>query len=607
MNTAPSLLELLKKLRLPTLEQNSLSFCDSSKASRVAAWAAQLPATQIAHTSVLLYQALPEVTRLDTSASNRLEMLEHLRPYVQQCIQGLAQSFLHQPLAMPNEAMKMAVIAQALQKHMSNGYCQVVAGILNKRKDAELKAEEIQQTTLSLHRAITGLGLQYLRNAQIYTQITSQLWLELNTLYLVAERLQLLKKSVADPLLKTQRASSIEQSYQRVLLLACSRPNQLRQQEVNSVYEALEQWSKFTSLSTIDSESKNLFSLDLGAAFPPSYKSQWEEKGDQSPTFVRELAFTDLLENLSKQSSQPDSGQAAIEIPNYINSRLLDHLISSWGNEHHREQPRRVANGVLEIALGLTNVHFHLAHQLSFEKYMREFAHQKAGIDSHFGSSNLSGTDDPWAEAFDAEKGHAEPGSLAVRNLPNQAPTAKSEKYPTYQVQMSDSSPFGFCLDWRQNVPAQAKAGELVAVREPRRHQWSLGVIRWVKQHKTTSQLGIQLIAQQARAIAAQQLQKTGEDNVFMRAFISEHAGEQLDQKAIVTATVPFHSQNKVNINEAGKPSLVQLTDNCYATSSINLFNYRILKSNATAAEAAPDKPTSDLHTPPEDEFSSDW
>lgn len=607
MNTASSLLELLTKLRLPRLEQNSLSFCDSSKASRVAAWAAQLPATQITHTSVLLYQALPEVTRLDTSPGNRLEMLEHLRPYVQQCIQGLAQSFLHQPLTMPNEAMKMAVIAQALQKHMSNGYCQVVAGIVHKRKDAELKTDESAQVTLSLHRAITGLGLQYLRNAQIYTQITSQLWLELNTLYLIAEQLQLLKKSVPDPLLKTQRSSAIEQSYQRVLLLACSRPNQLRQQEVNSVYDALEQWSKLTSLSPIQDDSKNLFSLDLNAAFPPSYKSQWEENGDQSQSFMRELNFDDLLDNLHKHHSQADGGQGAIEIPSYINARLLNHLVSSWGCEHHREQPRRVANGVLEVTLGLTNVHFHLAHQLSFEKYMQEFARQKSGIDSHFGSSNLTGTEDPWADAFDAEKGHAEPGSLAVRNLPSQGPTVKNEKHPTYQVQMSDCSPRGFCLDWRQNVPVQAKAGELIAIREPRRHQWNLGVIRWVKQHKATSQLGIQLIAQQARAIAAQQLQKTGDDNVFMRAFISERAGEQLDQQAIVTATVPFQSQNKVNINDSGSPALIQLTDNRYATSSINLFSYRVLESNTSTPEEAPVNATSDLHSPPEDEFSSDW
>ena len=612
MNTDSSLLELIDKLRLPPQEQNSLSFCDGNRASRVAAWAAQLPATQITHTSVLLYQALPEVARLDTSPANRLEILEHLRPYVQQCIQGLAQSFLDQPLILPADAMKTAVIAQALQKHMSNGYSQAVADILRKHPNGEFKAEESQQMVKALHRAITGLGLQYLRNAQIYTQVTSQLWLELNTLYLVAERIGVSKKSCTDPLLKTQQANSIEQSFQRIVLLACCRPNQLRQQEVNNVYDALENWSKFTALRPTQEASKNLFTLDLNGSFPPGYKSQWEDQTTQ-PHGLQELHFEPLIEALKKQSGQASNGHDVLIIPNAINSRLLDHLTESWGAEHRREQPRRVSQGVLEVALGLTNVHFHLALQLTFEQFLREFSPHKQGVDSHFAAQNLSGTDDPWANAFDAEKGHAEPGSLGIANTSHtntntntKRPTAKNEKYPTHQIQMSDASPGGFCLDWRQNVPKQAKAGELIAVREPRRHQWNLGVIRWVKQHKGTSQLGVQLIAQQARAIAAQQLQKTGEDNVYMRAFIADRAGKNLDQAAIVTAAVPFQQQNKVNINDSGKLSTAHLTRLECATSSASLFSYRILEDASKAVENDP-ATAHRAEEPPIDEFSSDW
>lgn len=608
MNTDSSLLELIDKLRLPLQEQNSLSFCDGNRASRVAAWAAQLPATQITHTSVLLYQALPEVVRLDTSSANRLEMLEYLRPYVQQCIQGLAQSFLDQPLILPADAMKTAVIAQALQKHMSNGYSQVVADLLRKRPDGELKAEESQQMVKALHRAITGLGLQYLRNAQIYTQVTSQLWLELNTLYLIAERLELSKKSCTDPLLKAQQANSIEQSFQRILLLSCCRPNQLRQQEVNNVYEALENWCKLTALRPSQESSKNLFTLDLNSSFPPGYKSQWEDPTTQ-PQGLQELHFDPLVEALKKQSGQAASDHDILVMPNNINSRLLDHLTESWGAEHRREQPRRVSHGILEVALGLTSVHFHVALQLNFEQFLHEFNQQKSGLNSHFSAQNLSGTDDPWANAFDAEKGYAEPGSLGMANTSHsntRLPTAKSEKYPTHQIQMCDASPGGFCLDWRKSVPKQAKAGELIAVREPRRHQWSLGVIRWVKQHKGTSQLGVQLIAQQARAIAAQQLQKTGDDNVYMRAFIAERAGKNLDQPAIVTAAVPFQQQNKIKINDGGKVSTAQLTRLEYATSSSSLFSYRILDDIPVEA-ADRSASTQDPLEPPKDEFSSDW
>ncbi len=608
MNTDSPLLQQINKLRLPPQEQTSLSFCDSNRASRVAAWAAQLPATQISHTSVLLYQALPEVARLDTAPSSRLDILEHLRPYVQQCIQGLAQSFLNQPLIMPPEAMKTAVIAQALQKHMSNGYCQTIADLLHKRPNGELKPEEEQLMIHALHRAITGMGLQYYRNAQIYTQVSSQLWLEINTLYLIAEHLQLLQKSWADPLLKNQTVCTIEQCFQRALLLACSRPNQLRQQEVSDVYDALESWSKFTSLAPANSNPNNLFTLDLDSSFPPNYKSQWQEK--PLPVQLRELNFSPLLDNLNKQGEQGGADQDIIDIPSNLNQRLLSHLIASWGSEHQREQPRRISNGILEVALGLTNVHFHLAQQLPFEQYMREFGQQKRGLGSHFTANEMPGTEDPWADAFDAEKGHAPLGNFGANTRAqhaNKGPTAKNEKYPTYQVQMCDASPGGYCLDWRQKIPPQARAGELIALREPRRHQWSLGVIRWVKQHKGTSQLGIQLIAQQARAVAAQQLQKTGEDNVFMRAFMSMKAGVELDRQALLTAAVPFQAQNKVNLNDSGNSSTVQLTHLEYGTSSLCLFRYRHLEDTKPAATQPADSLNSPAPELPKDEFSSDW
>ena len=609
MNTDSPLLELIEKLRLPPQEQTSLSFCDSNRASRVAAWASQLPATRITHTSVLLYQALPEVARLDTSPANRLEMLEHLRPYVQQCIQGLAQSFLDQPLILPADAMKTAVIAQALQKHMSNGYCQTIADLIHKRPSGEFKAEEQQLLIKALHRAITGLGLQYLRNAQIYTQVSSQLWLELNTLYRVAEHLQLLKKSCSDALLKQHRACSIEQSFQRALLLACSRPNQLRQQEVNYVYDALEDWSRVTSLQSLNTDSKNLFCLDLDSSFPPSYKSQWQEEA-QRPQHLRELDISPLLDLLKKFQQHGATDHDAISVPSTIGPRLLEHLSDCWGAERNRQQPRRISQAVVEVALGLTNVHFHLALQMTFEQFLREYGGGRQGIDTHFTSSNLSGTDDPWAEAFDAEKGHAPPGTFGgalVGEERSRKPTVKNDKYPTHQIQMCDASPGGFCLDWRHNVPTQAKAGELIAVREPRRLQWNLGVIRWVKQHKGTSQLGIQLIALQAKPVAAQQLQKTGDDNVFMRAFVSDRAGITLDGEAIITATVPFREQNKVKLNDQGQIATIQLSQLEYSSSSVNLFSYRQLESGADNSATSAGSGNNTAPPPPEDEFSSDW
>lgn len=604
MNPDNTPLGLINTLRLPVQEQTNLGFCDSNRASKVAAWANLLPATRITHTSVLLYQALPEVSRLQTTPSNRFEILEHLRPYVQQCIEGLAQSFLDQPLILPEGAMKTAVIAQALQKHMSNGYGQVAQDLIRKRPEGHFKGEELKLITAALHRAMTGLGLQFLRNAQIYTETSSRLWQELKTLYQVARQLDLLKASYRDPMLKQLQANSIEQSFFRTLLLACASPNQLRQQEVNRVYDALEDWSKIVRLTPLNANSNNLFYLDFDNAQPPQQKTQ---AGDpQSPTHdALEIDLYPLLEALRTQAG-PASTQDIIKVPPNISQHLMTHLIQAWGQERQRGQPRKPSRGILEVAVGLTNAHFYVAHHLPFEQFLAQ-AGNRSNINSHFSSTGLSGSDDPWANAFDVEKGHRSPQELGIGGAGNSRrgeQKAKSDKYPLHQVQMSDLSPRGYCLDWRQSIPAQAKAGELIALREPRRHQWNLGVIRWVKQHKGTSQLGIEIIAQNAQAVAAKQLQKTGADNVFMRAFASTKAGEGYANDALITATHPFREQNKVDINLEEQSLTVQLSKLLYGTSSMNLFSYRQIDSVTSSGGHSPANTQANTQ---DDEFSSDW
>ncbi|MEL7400191.1 MAG: hypothetical protein AAFN68_06415, partial [Pseudomonadota bacterium] len=248
MTPDPTIQTLLQRFKLPARDRRTLTFCQDHRPAAVAEWASQLPATRISNTSVLLYKALPEVVRISTSPSHRLAMLESLRPYAQRCIQGLANNFLNQPLILPEGAMKTAVIAQALQKHMSNGYTVVVAELLQKGQEHKLSAQEDDELSLALHRAVTGLGLQYLRGSQLYTPSSPQLWQELNALYLVAEHKGFLGAAHKDQLLKTYQANTIEQSYIRTAMLACAGPNQMRQTDLLSLWDALESWAFSTSM-----------------------------------------------------------------------------------------------------------------------------------------------------------------------------------------------------------------------------------------------------------------------------------------------------------------------------------------------------------------------
>ncbi|HEV8078495.1 MAG TPA: molecular chaperone, partial [Marinobacter sp.] len=223
MNDTLSQHTLLARLRLPEATGTSLSFCKSPTPKHVEQWLESLPLTRINFVSSILYSALPELARLKTDGENHLKLLETVRPVVQSCIGGLAHTFINQPLILPTHALKAATVAQALQKHLSNAYLGALRDCVTSGNKAELVA-------LAIHRALTGFGLLLLRSYQLYTPALNQLWVEIHTLYLLAEKRGLHQLPLSDPLNGNKGVKTIEQAYLRNILLTMARPNQLRQQ-----------------------------------------------------------------------------------------------------------------------------------------------------------------------------------------------------------------------------------------------------------------------------------------------------------------------------------------------------------------------------------------
>jgi len=595
---------LLARIKLPPQDQTALSFCGSSRASRVSKWAAELPATRITHTSVLLYQALPEVNRLETTISTRLEMLESLRPYVQQCIKGLAQGFLNKPLILPEDTMKTAVIAQALQKHMTNGYCLAATQLLKRSQQHELKPQEQEQLLFSLHRSLTGLGLQFLRSTQLYAPIPPQLWQEAHALYQLSEQLELHQSGVTDSLL-SQGATSCTQAYIRTLLLASARPNQLRQQDMQTLFDALEPWSKLVHLSPESDNQRNLFIVDLSSKHGPHYREQGCDKSNPS---IRELDVSPMLDSIHKQ--REDSDLQIIKIPPRMSETLLRHITESWGVARQRDQQRRPSQGCMDVSVGLTNIHFHLSGNIPFKSFILQRGKAALHKDNpfehnpnkRFASADVQGTEDPWANSFDAEGGKTLSssfgGNISTHSVEHALRQHEAEEHreqhPIHQAQLHDASPGGYCLKWQSKIPAQVKAGEILSLREPGRQQWVIGVIRWVRQSKGASLLGVQLLSPKVEPYAIQKIQKTGEDSSYMRALLAAPV-KSIDLPAsLLTAAIPFQVRDKIKLNHQGQVESAQLVESLFATSAIQQFSFRVLEKP---------KPIGDK----KDEFGADW
>lgn len=581
---------LLGRLKLPPQDLTQLSFCGGSKPSKVRDWVESLPVMRISYVCSLLYQSLPEIARLRVAAEQRLEMLEHLRPAVHQAIQGLSNQFLNQPLILPDPARKAASVAQALQKHMANGYLVTARDLaLNAKTDSEVR----EPLARAIHRGLTGLGLLLLRSYQLYLPVPERLWQELHSLYLLAERLDLHRLSVPDSLPHHSELYTIERSYLRLLLLASAHPNQLRQEEVNATYNALEELAPLAQLSAYQQDEQGqLFAVDLESNQGPQYRSRIPNQARE----IRELDASQLLASLEDECADPSPRSAGARNRYGLLAPLTEHLIKSWNLLAQRSFERQTGRGQLEVTVGLSNLHFHLADQQPFKLFLNKGnAAQTEDADlfaklTRANKTTSSDNDDPWGQAFDVGGTRLAGSELPSLNLERDIRQRQLQDYqgehPTYLLPIVDISPGGYRLEWRERIPSQVKAGELLGVREEGRHKWSLAVVRWVQQTKGATLLGLQTIAPQAMPLGAAIVYKTGGYSEYLRA-LQIPALKALNQPpTLVTNSVSFHEYCKVRLFKPGTDQHdhkrsneinVQLTRRRLSTGTISQFEFREL------------------------------
>jgi hypothetical protein len=547
------------RLDLPPQDLAKLSFCGSPKSARLQAWINQLQATRISHTSIQLYRALPDVARLKTNAQTRLEMLEILRPAVQNNIAGLAKDFLGQPLILPEAAQKAAIIAQALQKGMINGYSQCVASLLAQKK---LSRQDRDILAMALYRATYGIGALYLRTCQIYTQLPSGLWLHLHQLFRAAEYFELTDTPVQDSLLPHRRMASTRDSYARTILLACSRPNQLSQHDLKTAYHAFDVWASAVALSDdVVPDNGNPFIINLSRDEAPTYKERFN--GDEDDHLL-ELDFSRLLTGLEGQQQKPS---AELTIPKNLSAELVQHLTHAWKTVPDRQQHRRKVKTVVDICIGLSECHYHLAGGKDFPGFLAQWNRREDG---------------GWEDIPD----FAELGAGFTPSTRKQQTDPHQDSAPT-RVHVQNVSAGGYCLYWQESIPAHATTGQLLGIREAGKKQWHLAIIRWVRQLKGASQMGVQTLALDAKPAAASLVYDLGGCSDPMRVLLVPPSHEGKSYPTLITAAVPFQAFSRIRLQTSADTRLLTLDQSVYATDKIRQFRYQQLSADAEASDDA--------------------
>lgn len=223
------------KLRLPRQDADTFEHFTLDPVVALA-WSNRLPQAQAQRASQQLREVLDNLNRIPLPAQQRFAILEALYASVQVALSSLASRYLNQPLALPEEPLQLAELAATLQDLTASGY--TLAAVHTLREPSEITGiSPARLVCESLLRAIDLTGQTMLLHYQLYQAVPDQSWRQLHQLYALAEDQGLENLPVALP---GHAEASIGQCYTQTLILGCAKPNQLRQADLEKLFQALQ-------------------------------------------------------------------------------------------------------------------------------------------------------------------------------------------------------------------------------------------------------------------------------------------------------------------------------------------------------------------------------
>ena len=583
-------------LRMPTPDRSVLSFCAASSAG-LATWLAALPKANLGETARLLYQAILEVNQLHASASLRLQLLELMRPEIAYVCKQLERFFFNQPLVLGERPRQVAGLCQALQKNLALGYKQVAVALSARPTPHR---DSLQSLTIALQRAIHCLCALQIRASQLYNPSPAGLWLELHQLYAMAVDHGVQTNRVSDEVAVHAREASAQSSYLVALLLGCARCNQMRQRSIAQLGELLEAWSGLVRLQPASIEG-SLLAFSPRADEPPRYRSLFE------PNDIPQLLGIDpspLVAETARHlaAAESEDAGAGLPIPKGVSLDLLQHLSATWSEISERTFHRAPAQGTLHLCIGMSALHYYLSGRRLFSELLKRPEPKKSDL---FGASGNAA--DIWAHAFDAapisnELFIDERIDFIAPSTESAEPGETPDSFPTFDVQLVNHSPGGYCLAWPQEVPDQLQAGELVGLQDRNGQEWRIAVVRWLRQVRGGGlQMGIELIAPEAQPCGLKLVRGTDQGSAYLRALLLPEIAALSKPATVIAPRLPFQEGHKVLINQNGDEHRAVLGGRQSSTGSYNQFEYQVVGRQAQPGTAAPGV------APAKDDFELLW
>ncbi|MFV8818753.1 hypothetical protein [Haliea sp. E17] len=557
-------------------------------AEHARAWAAQLPVTNIRAVSAQLLEALGDLNHCSLPPEIRFEILETLSDYLRVTLTNLTRRFLHQPLVMPAEPQRLAERAEALLAELQAAY--TIVAIETQRSHERIHAVNPAKLLCeSLQQALEFAGRRILLAFQLHRPAPLNSWLDLHRLYALAEWQGLEHHALKGA---AQAGKTVASTYLQALMLGCSKPNQLLQTDLEAVFFALGEWHGKLHIGPVG-KLEGLFCVDLASDQPAVYSSLYGDSGVATRRIINCEELVGHLQALRDPDNGYDGRGIRLGCGLTLPDAMLAHLMEALGSMSMRTYKRIATNTPVLVSLGISGAHYHAAGEHNFAQLLHGRDHRSDSLDAAnpnpflqplHGGDIWSGSN---SGAHDSHRGQ-QAGSAAdfshnieldifTRQVIEELEVAPMERaVPLYRVQQRNASPGGYCLEWDQNLPVDARNGEILCIQENPRAHWSIAMIRWVSRLENAHTLvGVELLSPRATACGIQPRQNIGNNRSPQRGLLLPEINLIGQPATLITPRAGFREGMKVSLLRYGEARHIQLERQRASTGSFTQFEFR--------------------------------
>lgn len=551
-------INLLLNKPLPPASIHNFSHISTKKAD-IEEWLSNLSLLNMAEISKQIKTTLLEISKFQTDAATKLDIMEAIRPAVHNLITSLKKHYLNQSLVLDSKAMKVANLVQTLKAYEFAIYNNIAQELIQKPEKASFNLGKLfnksaNKLALSLHRTITAAVNIIHETNLLYLSPIQGTWSKLHRLYLLADGQKLTNIKVLDAQVNhLQQETTIKETYIRAILMSIFRTNSLRQQEIQKLFEYTELWAHLVRDNNKPS-TDDLFVADLKLDAEPLYITT-DKSLSNTLLYINLQELMTHLNHIKENNGKPDNSS----FQSYQTS-LIEYALSSIEEPAERTTSRHPFEGKLIAAIGMVSCHYHISEQQKFndviklDDYIKE---QQSGnmLSDGFDSFGNEGDVD-----FHSNK------------------TETNEQYQLGSVGIVDISPGGYRVTWNGDSPNNLKTGELICLREDSDKPWQVGVIRWVLQNPDEgADLGVEILSAKASTCGVMPNNHDDENLQFMRAIILPEI-KALDRSAtVLTPNYQFKDNHKITIRRGKANALAKLDEQYLKTQSFRQYGFTVI------------------------------